>query len=211
MKQLLYDVTWYDRMKTEPCSNVASSHIHHSTFTTQTCDLSLKESALRGGSSKKTTDENGSDENAHKSIMKVIKWIWTGIYCLWQAILVTSDLLKKKKKWRKTRSRSLSKPLDYLSPRPQAPEREPKTPSFNQRVGVWLTFWTESKKKTFQKSFFVSSSLEATFLRWFEIFVFWMMGVKRENGGKRWNTAWLQIHKSLDALTIHCSTVRMYF
>lgn len=98
LKQLLYDVTWYDRMKTEPCSNVASSHIHHSTFTTQTCDLSLKESALRGGSSKKTTDENGSDENAHKSIMKVIKWIWTGIYCLWQAILVTSDLLKKKKK-----------------------------------------------------------------------------------------------------------------
>lgn len=50
---------------------------------------------------KKTTDENGSDENAHKSIMKVIKWIWTGIYCLWQAILVTSDLLKKKKKKKK--------------------------------------------------------------------------------------------------------------
>lgn len=60
----------------------------------------------------------------------------------WHLLFMASNsrnfrpIKKKKKKRRKTRSRSLSKPLDYLSPRPQAPEREPKTPSFNQRVGV---------------------------------------------------------------------------
>lgn len=211
MKQLLYDVTWYDRMKTEPCSNVASSHIHHSTFTTQTCDLSLKESALRGGSSKKTTDENGSDENAHKSIMKVIKWIWTGIYCLWQAILVTSDLLKKKKKKEEKLDHARSANRSIICHHDHKLQSESRKLHHLIRGLVFDWHFGQKVKKTFQKSFFVSSSLEATFLRWFEIFVFWMMGVKRENGGKRWNTAWLQIHKSLDALTIHCSTVRMYF
>lgn len=93
LKQLLYDVTWYDMIRwkqshalTLPRLTVDIQHLQHKLVIYHWRKVSSREEVT------KTTDRNGSDEKAHKSIMKVIKWLWTGIYCLLEAILVTSDL-----------------------------------------------------------------------------------------------------------------------